>query len=121
MQGSMVPAPLRERLGPEATSALVDLFEAAELDLQEDVLRLSSDRFERRLTEETSKLRLEMGQLRLEMAQLRQDIREGFLGLRQEIGTLRFEILKWVFVFWVGQSIALLGYLIVLVRALGRA
>jgi hypothetical protein len=166
MQASQVPEPLRERLGAEATSGLLDLFETAKLECGEDVMRLSTDRFERRLTEECSKIRVEMAHLhsglrqdmqemgaglrkemyemraslqqedksvrqemremgaalRQEMrdlgAALRQETQAMGAGLRQDIASQRFEILKWAFLFWVGQFFAVASLIAVLIRYL---
>lgn len=172
MQASQVPEPLRERLGAEATTGLLDLFETARLEWGEGVLRLSTDRFERRLTEECSKIRVEMADLRSGLRQeihemgaglqqenaslrqemhemgaslqrdnasLRQEMRDMGASLRQEIQALgvslrqedasvrqditnqRFEILKWAFLFWVGQFFAVASLIAVLIRYLRPA
>ena len=63
-----------------------------------------AERFERRLVEEVSKLRIEMVQghsaLRHDMATLRTD-------LRYELADQRFDLLKWSFLFWIGQVVAI--------------
>jgi hypothetical protein len=38
--------------------------------------------------------------------------------LRQEMADLRFELLKWTFLFWVGQLFAVAGLVAVLIRLL---
>lgn len=58
-------------------------------DLREDVLETAGERFERRLTEETGAIRREMSQLRIDLI--------------KEIASTRVELLKWSFLFWVGQ------------------
>jgi len=62
-------------------------------DLREDVLETAGDRFERRLTDEVGGLRQEiysaMNQLRIDLV--------------KEIAGTRVELLKWSFLFWVGQ------------------
>jgi hypothetical protein len=87
------------------------------------VLSLAVERFERRLVEETSKLRVEMAQwfsgLRQEMSSLEGRLRQEMGGLegrlRQEMGGLegrlhkeiggqRVESLRWSFLFWIGLS-----------------
>jgi hypothetical protein len=100
----------------------------------EQVLSLAVERFERRLVEETSKLRVEMAQgfggLRQEMSSLEGRLRQEMGGLegrlRQEMGGLegrlhkeiggqRVESLRWSFVFWIGQvaaMAALLGFML---------
>jgi hypothetical protein len=175
MDSEAVPAALRERLGPEATTGLVDLLHSARLDWRDDVIAACGERFERRLAAEMSGLRLEITQgdaaLRQEMtelgASLRQDMKELGAGLRQEMTELgaslrqemtelgaslrqetaqlgaslrqesaesaatlrqeiaglrtdmwagRVELLKWCFVFWVGQVVAVAGVLAVMMR-----
>ena len=67
--------------------------------------QIATDRFERRLTEEMSALRLEMHQ--------------GFAALRQEDATTRVELLKWSFLFWIGQVAAIAGLLAYMLPAAG--
>ncbi|MBI1873094.1 MAG: hypothetical protein HYZ58_04535 [Acidobacteria bacterium] len=42
-------------------------------------------------------------------------------GLRQDIASQRFEILKWAFLFWVGQLFAVASLIAVLIRHLRPA
>ena len=137
MDSHRVPASLQDRLGQEATAGLVELLTDARKEWTAEVIGMIGDRFERRLTEETSKVRVEMaalrsdlcqemaalrGDLRQEMTALRGDLRqettEGFASLRQALADQRFEILKWAFLFWVGQFFAVAGLVAVLIRFL---
>ena len=126
MDSHRVPASLQDRLGQEATADLVELLTDARKEWTAEVIGMIGDRFERRLTEETSKVRVEMAalrsDLRREMAALRGDLRqettEGFASLRQALADQRFEILKWAFLFWVGQFFAVAGLVAVLIRFL---
>jgi hypothetical protein len=56
------------------------------------------------------------------MGALRSDLRQEMGGLRsdlrQEMADQRFEILKWAFLFWVGQFFAVAGLAAVLIRFL---
>lgn len=61
------------------------------------MLTFVEERFARRLAEE-------MGSLRIEMAGFRNDI-------VRELATTRTEILKWSFLFWIGQVAAIAGLL----------
>jgi len=79
----------------------------AKNDLDDELMERISDRFERRLGDETSRLRGEISELRVEM-------REGFATLRGEMARDRFELLKWVFVFSVGQFFAIAGLIMAL-------
>ena len=106
-----VPTPLQERLGPEGSSALLQLLAETRKDCVADVTSMVSERFERRLVEETSKLRVEM-------AQGFAGVRAEIAGLRHEMSDQRFDILKWAFLFWVGQFFAVASLMAVLIRFL---
>ncbi len=165
-----MPRALEERLGPEATLGLVQYFSDARKEWTAEVIGLVGDRFDRRLVEETSKLRVDMthgfAAVRQEMAQefaaVRQEMAQGFAALRtdmatnaaalrqamaattaalrqeiagttaalrqeiagnagalrQEMADQRFEILKWAFLFWIGQFFAVAGLMTILIRLL---
>ena len=66
------------------------------------MLTVATERFERRLIDEAAKLRVEMAHLASE--------------LRQEMATDRFELLKWMFVFWIGQLAAVSAIVSFLLR-----
>jgi len=68
--------------------------------------QIATDRFERRLVEGMSALRLEMHQ--------------GFAALRQENATTRVDLLKWSFLFWVAQVATVAGLLAYMLPAAGR-
>lgn len=129
MTVNRVPLALRNQLGEEGTEELLLLLGDQRKEWTTDVTHLVTDRFERRLVEETSKLRVDMAQgfavTRQEIAavdgSLRREMAEGFAGLRQQIADQKFDILKWVFVFWAGQFVAVAGVLAVLIRVLRPA
>jgi hypothetical protein len=73
-----VPAPVREKPGDAASDRLMTMFA--------DAHRLAVASFERRLAEETAKLRLDMA-------------------------NLKFDLLKWSFLFWVGQVAVMIAVL----------
>jgi hypothetical protein len=101
-----VPIALRERLGHDATLDLIDLLETSNREWRDRVLSVVTERFERRLTEDISALRLEF--------------HDGLAGLRGEMATTRVELLKWSFLFWVGQVAAIAGLLAFMLRSAGR-
>lgn len=73
-----VPLPVREKLGNTGADGLMTMFA--------DAHRLAVDSFERRLAEETAKLRLDMADL-------------------------KFDLLKWSFLFWIGQVAVIISVL----------
>lgn len=115
MDANRVPSSLRERLGGEATAGLVELLNDARTEWTAEVIGIVEGRFERRLVEETSKLRVEMAQ---GFAAVRQEMTQGFAAVRQEMAQHRVELLKWAFLFWVGQFFAMASLVAVLVRFL---
>lgn len=161
MRSAAVPAALAERLGESGSAALVEMFGARTRACTDEVMTQSAERFERRLVEEASKLRVEMAQLgaslrqemgrgdeslRQEMTELRADLRGemttlrgDLLGemtrlrgdlreemarlggdLREEMASGRFELLKWAFLFWVGQIVSVVGFVGLLLRTMPR-
>jgi len=69
---------------------------------------LVEERFARRLAEE-------MGKLRAEMTEKIEGLR---VEIYNEIGRLRADIIKWMFIFWVGQFLAIAGLIFTLIRFL---
>ena len=173
---------LAGRLGADATAGLVELIDTAEGHCMDIVMERSVERFERRLSEEVSTLRVEMARLgadlrqeitlvrsdlrgematlgsdlraematlgsdlRAEMAALGSDLRAEMAALgsnlrgematlgsdlrreiatvgsdvRQEIGNQKFDLLKWSFLFWIGQVVAMAGIVTLLLRTVG--
>ena len=151
---------LAGRLGADATAGLVELIDTVEGHCVDIVMERSVERFERRLSEEVSTLRVEMARmgadlrqeittvrsdlrqematlgsdlrgematlgsdLRREMATLGSDLRRemAILGsdLRQDIGNQKFDLLKWSFLFWIGQVVAMAGIVTLLLRTVG--
>jgi hypothetical protein len=97
MSKARVPTAVRERLGHEATLGLVELLDGVQESWSDQVLSLAAERFECRLAQETSRLRVEF--------------HNGLSLVRQEMAALRVELLKWSFLFWVGQVAAMAGLL----------
>ena len=85
MQFLEVPPAVRARMGSEGSDQLVEMFAQYH--------RFATDRFERRMTEEISALRLEhergRGDILVQMERMRGDV------------------IKWNLLFWVGQFAAL--------------
>jgi len=118
-----------EALGEDVANELVDWFNAVDAtyktDLR-DLIEVQAQRFdaklEQRLAETRADLRTEMhagfaqlrtemgalaGELRTEMvsgsAALRTEMGVGFAQARTEMANLRAELIKWMFLFWLGS------------------
>ena len=126
-----VPAALAARLGPEATGGLLHVLDLAHSEWSDDVMSLAVERFERRLVEEGSHLRMQIahaeaalrqhiGQLEIKLgrveAGLQQDLSQMEVRILREVGTNRFELLKWSFVFWIGQVVTMSAIIAAMLR-----
>ena len=76
----------------------------------------ASERFERRLGQEMSGVRIDLAK---EFAGLRVDLAKESAALRVEFAETRADVLKWSFVFWVGQFTAISGMMAYLLRTIG--
>ena len=97
-----IPKALREKLGEEGANSLVDLLNFQSQNSGNSITTFVEEKFERRLSEELSKTRIEFFE---EMAKLRGEMH------KNQAATIR-----WMFVFWVGQIGALLGVLFAFFR-----
>ena len=113
MAGSRIPAALRTQLGDEATFGLIELLDIERKDWSEQVLGSAGDKFERRLSEETRRLSEEISALRVEM---RNALHDGLTAVRLELSTTRVEMLRWSFVFWIGQVATIAALLAFMLR-----
>ena len=105
------------RLGYDASDALVALLDSTREEWTQHVVTLTVDRFEDRLTSEVSLLRVDFTR---DVAALRQDMTQGLTAIRQDftrdLSAVRVELLKWSFLFWVGQVAAMAGLLAFMLR-----
>lgn len=103
------------------------------------MLTLAGERFNNRLGEELGAFRLDMakecaavrveaakefaavrGEMAKEFAAVRGEMAKEFAAVRGEMAETRFSMLKWAFVFWVGQLVAMTGIMTLLLRVIGR-
>jgi len=136
-----VPKILRQKLGEDGAEALVELLNRLQENQKISILQFVEEKFERRLTEEISALREEIAKssaalreeiaqnnaalreeiaqtnaaLREEIAQnsatLRGEIAQSNASLREEIASVQANMIKWMFIFWIGQVGVILGIL----------
>jgi len=126
-----VSVALRERLGEEAARDLEAYTEVLGDQWREEVMQTATERFDSRLATVASDLRLEMAGLRLDVQKEMQqgfkevqhgftEVQHGFAGIWQAMADLRVslhkdvadtraELLRWSFLFWVGQVALVAG------------
>lgn len=97
-----MPLSLRGRLGSEATAGLLQLLDDSYKEGRDAVISACTERFERRLVEEISGVRVQLAQA------------EG--SIREDIASGRVDLFKWCFLFWIGQVLAIGGLMGVMLR-----
>ena len=91
MSARPLSAAVADKLGHEATTGLVELLDHE----NEQMLNLAAERFERRLTEEISGMRVD---------------------IVRELHAMRVDLFKWSFLFWIGQVAAVVGVIALMLR-----
>ena len=96
-----VPKILRAKLGDDGAEALIQFFNEAQNanSQKEEIIEIVEEKFERRLSEELVKLRVEMTEMKSELS--------------NEMANIRADVIKWMFIFWVGQIGVFVGILLV--------
>ena len=115
---------LRDRLGPEASQELSDTFEEA----QNDMLTISTERVDARLAFVGSDLRSELyrtqSELRQDIARMDAGIRialsDGLSKIRTDMTEIRVDVVRWSFIFWVGQFAAMAALIGLMLRTITR-
>ena len=132
-----VKKPLREKLGDDGAEALVELINEAQKETQNNVIKFVEEKFEKRLSEELAKVRVEIAEVKTDLIEriegvrtdlieriegVRTDLTERIEGVRTELKSeiealktndekVKSELIRWMFIFWVGQIGAILGIL----------
>ena len=83
---------------------------------KDDVLAIAAERFERRLAQEMAATRVDMAK---EFALVRTEMAKECAALRSEAAANVSTILKWSFLFWIGQVGAISAMLAFLLRTIG--
>jgi len=111
---------LREKLGEEGTDALVELINLANGQTKADVLTFVEEKFERRLSEELGKLNerltTEIGKVSERLTTEIGKVNMEFAKVRQEMAEMKADLIRWMFIFGVGQLGAILGILFAFFR-----
>ena len=115
-----IPKELRERLGEDGVDALVSVLSQVEASARDASILVVEERFERRVSEEGAKINMriteEVAKLRAEISKLDNRITEEVAKLRVEVSRVQSNLIKWMFVFWLGQVGAIIGILFAFFR-----
>jgi hypothetical protein len=117
MTAAPMPKALVERLGNDGTQGLVTWVASERAAWTDDVLNIALERFDRRLTTELSALRVDVAR---DLSSLRVDVARDVSTLRSDVARdlsgVRSELLKWSFLFWMGQVATTAGLLAYMLR-----
>jgi len=100
----VIPKVLREKLGEDGSEALIELMKEVDLSSRKEAIVIAEERFERRLTEEIAKIN---DRITNEVDKLRIEIER----LRTEVEGTKASLIKWMFIFWVSQLLAIFSFL----------
>ena len=115
-----------DKLGDDVASELVDWFNAVDTDYKNDLRELNDRNWERFRAEmgahgtgmhaEFAKVRTEM---HAELAKVRTEMHAEFAKVRSEfqaaLAAQRSELIKWMFIFWSGTVVPIVGLLITVI------
>ncbi|ODS34302.1 MAG: hypothetical protein SCARUB_00561 [Candidatus Scalindua rubra] len=110
-----IPKKVENILGEEGSSELIDFINTAFNDHKIDIIREVELRFESKLEALKSELRKEIVE---SSAKLRNEVTESIGALRNEMAESKVEIIKWMFIFWIGTTFTLLGGVAALIKIL---
>ncbi len=133
-----IPSILRDKLGDEGVEAFTEVIKEIDLEARKESITIVEERFERRLAEETGKLKTdlmteigknrvdlmaEIGKNRIEIGKNRVDLMAEIANNRVEIEKIRVEVaaskadtLRWMFIFWIGQIGVLSGIIFAMLK-----
>ncbi len=130
-----VPRPLKDKLGDDATDAFVEVVKEIDLSSRQEAILIAEERLERRLTDETGKINeritaeiskvneritSELGKVNERMSSELGKVNERITRVEKELenkaskadlANVKFDIVKWMFIFWASQLIAIFGLL----------
>ena len=92
-----IPRILQEKLTEEGADALVQILDKVEEHSQSRTLETAEGRFEKQLETVKAELKVEIANVKAE--------------LKVEIANVEKHLVKWMFIFWIGQFASIVGIL----------
>ncbi len=125
-----IEKPLRDVLGEEASDSLVRFVDQKLDQRKHEMLEFIEEKFERRLSEEHGQINLAIKEteqrldnriteeiakinerITTEISKVNERITEEIAGVKNQISDTRADLIKWMFIFWVGQVAVIMGLL----------
>ena len=109
----VVPRILQEKLGEEGSDAFVKVIKEIDNEARKEALVVAEEHFEVRLSEEMGKLRQEFSEfkeeMRTELSGFKDSMGREISSLKVENAKTKADMIKWMFIFWIGQIGVLSG------------
>ena len=109
----VVPRILQEKLGEEGSDAFVKVIKEIDNEVRREALVVAEEHFEVRLIEEMGKLRQEFSgfkeEMRTELSEFKDSMGREISSLKVENAKTKADMIKWMFIFWIGQIGVLSG------------
>jgi hypothetical protein len=125
-----VEKPLKDKLGDEGVDSLIRLLNQSQQNQKQDLMVYLEEKYEHRLGEEIGSISItiaetekrldnriteEIGKvnerLAEEIGKVNERITKEIAGVKTDLANTRADLIKWMFIFWMGQVIALVGIL----------
>jgi hypothetical protein len=103
-----VEKPLKQVLGDDGTDSLIRLLNSVQQEQKENILEFVEEKFARRLTEEISGFK---ERLTDEISGVNGRLTNEIASVRVDMHKIQANIIKWMFIFLVGQFSAIMGSL----------
>ena len=107
-----------DKLGDDIAGELVDWFNAVDSDYKSDLRELNDrnwERFRGELGSHRSEVRAELATILGEFGQLRAEFGQFRAEIQSALAAQRSELIKWMFIFWSGTVIPVVGMLIAVI------
>ncbi len=116
-----------DKLGHEVANEIVDWFNRVDLAYRTELKEhneLNFQRFEAVLRAEIAgvearldkKIESEIGSLRTGMSELKSELRGEIASLRTDMSAMRADLIKWMFLFWSGTALTVIGVMVALTQ-----
>ncbi len=118
-----IEKPLRDVLGEEASDSLVRFVDQKLDQRKHEMLEFIEEKFERRLAEELGKVNVSIANLEqrldnritVEISKVNERLTDEISKVNERItaenSKTRADLIKWMFIFWVGQIAVIMGLL----------
>ncbi len=124
-----LPGSLRNKLGDEASEALINMFNEYGQGQKEDVIEAVEQRFEKTVVQVKSELKIEIEQvkselkieieqvkaeLKIEIEQVKAELKIDIARVEIKLEQIKTDLIRWLFLFWIGQMGVVIGLIFAL-------